>query len=195
MQHAACPISQGTIPAAGRCGRLYTGHALSDSSLLTVAALAAAGIALLWLIVLQVRTSAMLRNYRRLLNGVSAGNLEEIMAMHVGRINEHERRLGGLDGQVAGLDRVLQTAIQRVGLVRFNPFQETGGDQSFAIALLDQHDNGLVVSSLHSRTETRIYAKPIEDGRSKYTLSEEEQQALREALNALLPQRETAGLP
>ena len=149
--------------------------------MLTVIALAAAGLALAWLVVLQVRTSALLRNYRRLLNGASAGNLEEIMAMHVGRINEHERRLGGLDGAVADLGRVLQTAIQRVGLVRFNPFQETGGDQSFAIALLDQHDNGLVVSSLHSRTETRVYAKPIEDGRSRYTLSEEEEQALQQA--------------
>ncbi|MBV8085008.1 MAG: DUF4446 family protein [Chloroflexi bacterium] len=161
--------------------RPYTDGALSDSSLLTVIALAAAGLALAWLVVLQVRTSALLRNYRRLLNGASAGNLEEIMAMHVGRINEHERRLGGLDGAVADLGRVLQTAIQRVGLVRFNPFQETGGDQSFAIALLDQHDNGLVVSSLHSRTETRVYAKPIEDGRSRYTLSEEEEQALQQA--------------
>ena len=161
--------------------RPYTDGALSDSGLLTLIALAAAGLALVWLVVLQVRTSAMLRNYRRLLNGASAGNLEEIMAMHVGRINEHERRLGGLDGTVADLERVLQTAIQRVGLVRFNPFQETGGDQSFAIALLDQHANGLVVSSLHSRTETRVYAKPIEGGRSRYTLSEEEEQALQQA--------------
>jgi hypothetical protein len=154
---------------------------LNDSGVLTLVALAAALAALLWLIVLQVRTSAIVRNYRRLVHGVSAGNLEEIMSMHVGRINEHERRLAGLDGEVAGLDRVLRTAIQHVGLVRFNPFQETGGDQSFAIALLDQHDNGVVLSSLHSRTETRVYAKPIEDGRSRYTLSDEEEQALREA--------------
>jgi len=123
----------------------------------------------------------MLHRYQQLVSGVKSGNLEEIMAMHVGRINEHERRLGGLDRDLAGLDRVLQTAIQRVGMVRFNPFEETGGDQSFAIALLDQHGNGLVISSLHSRAETRVYAKPVEGGRSRYALSDEEEEALAQA--------------
>jgi len=65
--------------------------------------------------------------------------------------------------------------------VRFNPFEDVGGDQSFAIALLDQHGNGLVLSSLHNRAETRVYAKPIQAGRSEYTLSAEEQQALAQA--------------
>ncbi|HLY68061.1 MAG TPA: DUF4446 family protein [Chloroflexota bacterium] len=146
-----------------------------------VAALAAAGVALLWLVVLQVRTSRMLRRYQQLVGGASAGNLEEVMAMHVGRINEHERRLSGVTRDIQMLDSTLQTAIQRVGLVRFNPFDETGGDQSFAIALLDQQGNGLVLSSLHNRSETRVYAKPIEDGRSSYTLSDEEEQALTQA--------------
>jgi hypothetical protein len=137
---------------------------------LTLAALAAAGVALVWLLVLQVRFAGLMRRYRLLMSGVSAGNLEEIMSMHVGRINAHERRLDDLDRGVGGLDRILQTAIQRVGLVRFNPFQEVGGDQSFAIALLDQHGNGVVLSSLHNRAETRVYAKPIEGGRSRYAL-------------------------
>lgn len=124
----------------------------------------------------------MLRRYRELLSGVDGkGNLEEVMSLHVGRINEHERRLGNIDRDITVLDRVLRTAIQRVGLVRFNPFDETGGDQSFAIALLDQHGNGLVLSSLHNRTETRVYAKPIEGGQSRYTLSNEEEQALNQA--------------
>jgi hypothetical protein len=156
--------------------------ALTDSLTLSLAALAASVVALAWLIILQVRTGRMLRRYRALTTGVDGkGNLEEVMSMHVGRINEHERRLGSLDRDITVLDRVLQTAIQRVGLVRFNPFEETGGDQSFAIALLDQHDNGVVISSLHNRTETRVYAKPIEGGRSRYPLSDEEQQALNRA--------------
>jgi hypothetical protein len=152
-----------------------------NTSSLPLVALAASVLALLWLIVLQLRTSHMLHRYQQLVSGVKSGNLEEIMAMHVGRINEHERRLGGLDRDLAGLDRVLQTAIQRVGMVRFNPFEETGGDQSFAIALLDQHGNGLVISSLHSRAETRVYAKPVEGGRSRYALSDEEEEALAQA--------------
>lgn len=173
------PIARmGSVPP--QAGVLaYNAAGLTDSFTLALAALAAAAVALLWLIVLQMRTGRMLRRYRELMVGVDGkGNLEEVMSMHVGRINETERRLGHLDRDINVLDRVLQTAIQRVGLVRFNPFEETGGDQSFAIALLDQHDNGVVISSLHNRAETRVYAKPIEGGRSQYTLSAEEEQAL-----------------
>jgi len=154
---------------------------LSAESPLTLTALAASALALIWLVILQIRSSRMIRRYQQLLGGVSAGNLEEIMALHVGRINEHERGLKELNLGLDALDRVLQTAIQRVGLVRFNPFEETGGDQSFAIALLDQHGNGIVFSSLHNRAETRVYAKPVQDGRSEYTLSTEEEQALAQA--------------
>jgi hypothetical protein len=73
--------------------------------------------------------------------------------------------------------------LRKVGVVRFNPFQDSGGDQSFAIALLDQGGTGLIISSLHGRTETRIFAKQVTDGRSKHALSDEEQQAIREALS------------
>jgi hypothetical protein len=141
----------------------------------------ASGVALIWLVILQIRSSRLIRRYNHLLSGVSAGNLEEVMSMHVGRINQHDRHLSELDMGLDGLDRTLQTAIQRVGLVRFNPFEDVGGDQSFAIALLDQHGNGLVLSSLHNRAETRVYAKPVQGGRSEYTLSAEEQQALAQA--------------
>ncbi len=72
--------------------------------------------------------------------------------------------------------------IQKVGLVRFNPFAETGGDQSFCLSLLDGEDSGLVISSLHSRETTRIYAKPVSKGRAAgYDLSAEEKQAVLKA--------------
>jgi len=140
-------------------------------------------VALVWLVALTVRLSRAVRTYRELTGGVKPGNLEQIMSMHVGRINQHDRRLTEVDEALRNLTAVLVGAIQRVGLIRFNPFDETGGDQSFAIALLDQQGHGLVLSSLHNRTETRVYAKPVEGGRSRYTLSDEEQQAVTQALN------------
>lgn len=71
---------------------------------------------------------------------------------------------------------------QKVGLVRFNPFSETGGDQSFTLALLDGNDTGVIVSSLHSRDNTRLYAKPVEKGKPKgYDFSKEEQEAISRA--------------
>lgn len=73
--------------------------------------------------------------------------------------------------------------IQKTGIVRFNPFADTGGNMSFSIALLDGYDNGIVISSLHSREGTRIYAKPIESGGSKHNLTEEEREAIVQADN------------
>ena len=73
----------------------------------------------------------------------------------------------------------LQTCIQRVGMVRFNAFDDTGSDLSFSLALLDERGNGLVVSSLYGRNESRIYAKPVLNRQSTYALSAEEQKAIR----------------
>ena len=70
----------------------------------------------------------------------------------------------------------------RLGVVRFNPFEDTGGDQSFAIALIDKQGDGVVISSLHSRKETRVYAKPLKNRESAYPLTEEEKEAIARAL-------------
>lgn len=69
--------------------------------------------------------------------------------------------------------------IHKVGVVRFNPFKDIGGNQSFSIALLDGKNSGLIISSLHTREGTRIYSKPITEGTSKdHTLTEEEKKAV-----------------
>src|SRR4029078_11237479 len=73
-------------------------------------------------------------------------------------------------------------ALQRIGMVRFNPFEDTGGNQSFALAILDVQGNGLVVSSLHSRGGTRVYGKTVAGGKAETALSQEEAEALRLAL-------------
>jgi len=75
----------------------------------------------------------------------------------------------------------LRRAFQRIGIVRFNPFEDTGGNQSFALALLDAAGNGWVLSSLHARSGTRVYAKAIHEGRSDGALSDEEAAAIKQA--------------
>jgi hypothetical protein len=104
------------------------------------------------------------------------------------------RELDELSARSAVIEAAGRHAIQRVGLVRFNPFEDTGGNQSFALALMDAAGNGFVVSSLHARTGTRVYAKAISDGRSDGALSQEETDALRLALTgpAGAPPREPA---
>lgn len=72
-------------------------------------------------------------------------------------------------------------SIQKVGLVRFNPFKEIGGNQSFSLALLDGNDCGIVISSLYSSQENRFYGKTIKNGKSEYSLSKEEKEAIKMA--------------
>lgn len=72
---------------------------------------------------------------------------------------------------------------QKFGLIRFNPYKEMGGDQSFSLVLLDKNDNGFIITSLSSRKGNRIFSKPVEKGKSAYQLSEEELQAIEKAKN------------
>jgi hypothetical protein len=126
------------------------------------------------------------RRLRRRLDGLTRGaegkGLDAVLDAHVDKVYAVARELDELSARAAILEAAGRRAIQRVGLVRYNPFEDTGGNQSFALALTDAAGNGLVLSSLHSRTGTRIYAKAIAGGRSDGALSAEEAEALRVAL-------------
>jgi len=123
---------------------------------------------------------------RRQLDGLTRGadgaNLGAVLDVHLDKVYAVARELDELSARSAMLEAAGRRAIQRVGLVRFNPFEDTGGNQSFAIALTDAAGNGFVLSSLHTRTGTRVYAKAVTDGRSDGALSEEEAEALRLAM-------------
>lgn len=135
----------------------------------------------LWLAALSFWLYKTSRHYSRLVSTTSKQGLKEILEKLLdeqGQIEEHVRKIEEALGE---LDKKTQSHVQKVGLVRFNPFAETGGDQSFALALLDAEDTGFVLLSLHGREGTRIYVKPIFRGKSKYELSREEKQALEQA--------------
>jgi len=72
--------------------------------------------------------------------------------------------------------------IQRVGLTKYNPFKETGGNNSFSLVLLDGNKNGIIITSLHTRERTRLYLKEVISGKPKIELSDDEEQALKESL-------------
>lgn len=72
--------------------------------------------------------------------------------------------------------------VQKVGLIRFNPFKEIGGDHSFSLCVLDGNDDGFVITGLHTRERTRVYTKPIKKGKSKLSLADEEKKALESAI-------------
>jgi len=82
---------------------------------------------------------------------------------------------------LAALEQAHEKAISKVGLVRFNPFGEIGGDQSFSVALLNNEDSGVVITSHYGKEMQRIYAKLVTGGKSEYSLSAEEQEAIKKA--------------
>jgi hypothetical protein len=124
------------------------------------------------------RMSRMERRYQRLVEGASGERLEEILLEHIGSIQSGQQEIERLGAQVGAQGAAVSRAIQHVGLVRFNPFDDTGGNYSFALALADGQGKGVLLCSLHGRGSTRIYAKPVVDWSSPVPLSEEEQQAV-----------------
>jgi hypothetical protein len=121
------------------------------------------------------------RVYRTLTAGTSAGNLETILEEHVLQIHQAVARMYELDELTHKVERASRGHIQRLGFLRFNPFRDSGGDQSFALALADQDGNGIAISGLHGRDSTRVYAKPLAMWESAYPLTDEEKLAIRQA--------------
>jgi len=145
--------------------------------------LAALSIALVvWLAILQRSVSGLRRRLRLVLPEGGSATLDQVLARQLERVETLAQRVDALNKLQHELEELTHRTIQKVGIVRYNPFADSGGDQSFAIALLDSLGNGVVISSLHSRAETRVFAKPVQAGRSRYPLSDEEQDAIKKAL-------------
>ena len=129
------------------------------------------------------RSRKLNRRLQSLTQGSDATSLEAVLGNHMERVRQVVRDIDTVAARTAMLERDLQASFGRVGLVRYNPFEgDTGGNQSFAVALLDGRGDGFVISSLHARAVTRMYAKAIARGSSEAALSTEEAEALQQAL-------------
>ena len=104
-------------------------------------------------------------------------NLKEVLT----EVKELRANLDKVYQEIEKLKKEQKFSVQKIGIVRFNPFSEVGGDQSFSIALLDGNDSGFIITSLYSRQENRIYGKPVKNGVSEYSLSNEEKEAINKA--------------
>jgi hypothetical protein len=137
---------------------------------------------LVGVIVLARRTSRLGARLAALTRGEEGDSFEDVLEAHLERVHAMGRQLDAVTARTKALEDRAPRAFQRVGLVRYNTFEDTGGNQSFALALLDATGDGLVLSSLHSRAGTRVYAKSVNGGRAETALSEEESEAVRQAM-------------
>ncbi|HSX02319.1 MAG TPA: DUF4446 family protein [Candidatus Saccharimonadia bacterium] len=143
--------------------------------MLAVAGLGTAGFGLM-------QISKLNKRFEAALGGQQAASLETTLAEHLSRVEAVDQRLSQLNAEYERLAITNSLASQKVSIVRFNPFGDTGGDQSFSLAVLDAHDSGYVLTSIHGRQGTRVYVKPVDYAKSKYSLSAEEEQALGQAI-------------
>jgi len=161
---------------------------LTDNLAIAFAVLA--GLVLLLLIgfiVQSARVGRAVRTYRELVRDQDGGTLHDRLVGNAEQAVRAEERMNEMEAMHAVIDRRSQRSLQHIGLVRFNPFEDTGSDQSFAIALLDDQRDGIVISSLHGRANTRVFAKPVADGGSPHNLSDEETEAIRIAVEGTRP--------
>ncbi len=138
----------------------------------------------IWVITLQLRMNRLIHHYNRVLSDSEDGTLGDALQRYIERLDDVSGEVASLAQICQAVDTNVRRAIQRIGVVRFNPFADTGSDQSFAVALLDQNGTGIVFSSLFSRTSTRIFAKPVVDGKSTHVLTDEEQEAIDQAMSS-----------
>ncbi len=146
------------------------------------AALIFFGLFFIWLVTLTILFYKLLHHYRSLTSGVTKKDLRTVLEKILKNFEDQSKTSEQLEHEIEKFQKENLCNFQKMGFVRFNPFSETGGDQSFSLALLDAEGSGVVISSLHSRELTRLYAKPVKKNRSAgYELSEEEQRAIKEA--------------
>ena len=134
----------------------------------------------LWNIIISIVVFRMVSHYNRLMFGVSTHSLKESLEKILDAYSKNKKDIANLSQLIARLETEGATHLQRIGIVRFNPFSDTGGSQSFTIAFLDKEDTGIVMTSLYARTGNRWYIKYIKAGVGvDVELSKEERTAIK----------------
>ena len=139
-----------------------------------------------WQAVTNLRLNRMVRHYRRLGRSVGEGKLDVLLERMLERSELESQEIQALRDRIASLGQDVQSHLQQVGVVRYNAFDDTGGDQSFAVAMLDAHGNGAIFNGLYHRNDCRVFAKPVHDWKSTYSMSDEETEAIRKARDGTL---------
>lgn len=132
-----------------------------------------------------VKLSKLNKEYRNFMKKIGKGeDIEENLKVYIKKTEKVEKENKEIVGYCEDLSKELSKTIKKVGIVRYNAFKDTGSDLSFALALLNDNNDGVVLNGIYSREMSNIYAKPIRAGKSTYTISEQEQEAINRAIEA-----------
>lgn len=135
-----------------------------------------------WLALLSFFLYRAISHYRRLTQGIVSQDLKTVLEKILSQVDLSEEKIEKLVGRCQRLEEEGRLHIKKIGILRFNPFKDTGGNQSFVLAFLDEGNSGLVLSSLYTRTGNRWYAKKVKEGKGlEHELSKEEEEAIKKA--------------
>lgn len=123
------------------------------------------------------------KKYKKLLRGVNNSNLEEALVEYVDMVEKSNNIAEEINSKLDEVNIRIDNCIQKVSVVRYKAFEDVGSDLSFSIAILNNNNNGVILTGIYGRNESTTYAKPIDKGISRYDLSEEELYVLSEATN------------
>ncbi len=135
-----------------------------------------------WLAGITFFVIRFLNFFKKLTKGVSDKDFKSILTEILQETKQAKEEKEKIAKKIEKIEKESDDSFQKIGLVRYNPFSDTGGDQSFVLVLLDGNDDGVVITSLHSREQTRIFTKPVQKGtQSGYEFSKEEIEAINRA--------------
>lgn len=130
-----------------------------------------------------IRTKKIINRYNKLMHGVDNKNLESTLNFHMDNVEKILADVKDIKLHYNQISSQIENCIQKVEVIRYNAFDDVGSNQSYSIALLDNKNNGVVLTGLFGRNASTTYAKPIIDGTSKYPLTDEEREVIKKAVN------------
>lgn len=154
----------------------------SDSGILTLMVLTI--ITLVGFLVMIVITTSLNKKYKNFMKKLGEGkSIEEDLENYMYRVERIEKQHAEILGNIKSIEYNIESCFQKIGMVRYSAYKDNGSDLSFAIALLDNNNSGIILNGIYSRELSNIFAKPVEKGTCKYNLTEEEKKALEQAMN------------
>lgn len=136
-----------------------------------------------WVGLISYNLGLIRRSQRILTRGMSDNTLQEILAQHFVRVDALEDRIANSEQNIDTLHDIQLGAVQRIGMVKYDAFSDMGGELSFALAMLNEHGDGIVVSTITGRQDNRTYAKQVRNGRPVLQPSAEETAAINQAMS------------
>lgn len=131
-----------------------------------------------------IKLSKLRKSYKQFMKKLGKGEqIDEILKKYIDSVEKVGEEQEYLENYCSKLDENMNTCMQKIGLVRYSAFKDTGSDLSFTLAILDKYNDGIVLNGIYSREMSNIYAKPVKEGKSTYTLSDEEKEAIQKAMD------------